>query len=439
MPDQDFSGYVVDDHERGLFRVRRTAFTDPAVLERERREIFDRCWLYAAHESELPKPGDYLTRKVGGRPLIILRDQRGVIRVFLNTCTHRGNQLLREKSGNARVLSCFYHAWGFDLTGKLVGLPGDDAYTAHFDRDQMGLVPVPRLQSYRGMLFISYDAGIVDLVTYFGPAREIIDHMLDFGGDDVEIVPGAQSYSMRANWKLLVENSIDAYHAASTHARYLREYLPDIGMDNSKWVGLKSFVGWRGVALGNGHAMLEGPALPTPLDGSAPEELARIRADLDVKFGKERAHRIADYHRNLFIYPNLILISFWRTLRTFYPVSPDYMEVEAWGLLPRSESEQLRHKRIENFLSFLGPAGLATPDDVSALEGCQRGFESLREAPWSDISRGMGREQPLNTDEQQMRAFWRRWNAQLQGQGGDTDCNDHPERVLAAAASGVAV
>lgn len=432
MDNSSDRGYVVDDHMRGLFHVHRDAFTDPAILEQERRAIFDRCWLYLGHESELPKPGDYLTRKVAERPILVTRDPQGVIRAFLNACSHRGNVVCRQKSGNAKAFTCFYHAWSFDAKGALIGLPGGDAYTESFDRKRMGLQPVPRFESYRGMMFISFDANIVDLPTYLGDAREIVDYMLDFAGDDVEIVPGAQAYSMRANWKLLLENSMDAYHASSTHARYFREYVPAMGMDNSSWVSMftSRADGWNGVNLGNGHAMVEGPALPTPLDATAPEEQARIRAALDKKYGKERAHKIADFSRNLFIFPNLILISYWRTIRTFYPTSPDYMEIDAWGLFPASDSDELRQKRIENFLSFLGPGGLSTPDDVAALEGCQRGFGARHEAPWSDISRGMGRDEPKSTDELQMRAFWRRWNAMMQGNLGPTDCADHPERVI---------
>ena len=436
MEDTSCRSHVIDDHERGLFRVHRDAFTESSVLERERRAIFDHSWLFLGHESELQKPGDFITRRVAERPILVTRDKEGRLRAFLNACSHRGNMVCREKSGNAKSFTCFYHAWTFDVAGALVGLPGGDAYTAAFDRDHMGLPPVPRFESYRGMMFVSFDAAIVDLLTYLGDAREIMDYMLDYGGDDVEIVPGAQAYSMRANWKLLVENSIDAYHASSTHARYFGEYVPAMGMDNSSWVTMitSKAAGWRGVNLGNGHSMVEGPALPTPLDATAPDEQKRIRMALDEKFGKERAHKVADYSRNLFIFPNLILISYWRTIRTFHPVSPGYMEVDAWGMFPHGDSEELRQKRIENFLSFLGPGGLSTPDDVAALEGCQRGFAVRREAPWSDISRGMGQADPKSTDELQMRAFWRRWNALMTGIPGTMDCADHPERIAPAAA-----
>lgn len=431
MEHPDIDRLIDDNRERGTFLVHRSAFTDPAILERERNDIFDRCWLYAGHESELRNPGDYITRKVGGRPLLLTCDPNGERRAFLNSCTHRGNAVCRERSGNARVFTCFYHAWSFNLEGSLVGLPGDDAYTPAFDKKKMGLKPVPRFESYRGMMFISFDPDIVDLQTYLGEAREYIDAMLDFGGDDVEIARGAQSYSMRANWKLLVENSIDGYHAMSTHQRYFRQYLPDIGMDPSRWIGPGALANTRGIALNNGHALIESPALPTPLTGRAKEELDQIRAKLEEKFGKEKAHWIADYSRNLFIFPNLILISLWRTVRTFYPASPDFVEIDAWALLPSTESDELRQMRIDNFVSFLGPAGFGTPDDVSGLEGCQRAFATQKEIEWSDVSRGMGRE-PLATDELQMRALWRRWHAMMQGIEGPTDCSDSLSQTAAA-------
>jgi phenylpropionate dioxygenase-like ring-hydroxylating dioxygenase large terminal subunit len=424
MDQDDIKKLIIDNREAGLFRVNRKSFTDAKILEMEKREVFDRCWLYAGHESEIPKAGDFVTRKVGGRPLILVRSPEGKPQALLNTCSHRGNEVCREKSGSARTFTCFYHAWSFDTCGKLVGVPGEDAYPPAFDRSEMGLKPAPRFESYRGLMFVSYDPGIVDLATYLGPAaREYIDYMLDFGQGDVKIVQGAQAYSMKANWKLLVENSIDGYHLMSTHQRYVRKFLPDIGMDSSKWVGPNRISG-RAYSLGNGHAVIETPDRGTPLNMSAGPELAAIRANLVERFGEEHAARIADFNRNLFIFPNLILISLWRTIRTFYPVSPDHIEIDAWALMPDSDSQELRQKRFENFISFLGPAGFGTPDDVSGLEGCQRGFATQQEVPWSDISRGMTKEQPTNVEELQMRVFWRRWHALMQGNTGPVECDD---------------
>jgi p-cumate 2,3-dioxygenase subunit alpha len=131
---------------------------------------------------------------------------------------------------------------------------------------------------------------------------------------------------------------------------------------------------------------------------------------------------IAKHTRNLFIFPNLIINDVQAvTVRTFYPVRPDRMTVNSWALAPKNEPLELRKLRLDNYLTFLGPGGFATPDDVELLESCQRGFAN-REAEWSDISRGMGNPAQDALGEEQMRAFWRRW-AQLMD-GDEPDATD---------------
>jgi p-cumate 2,3-dioxygenase alpha subunit len=400
---------IEDDAIAGLFRVSRASFTDSGILDKERAAIFDRCWLYACHESELKKAGDFISRKVGGKPLMFMRDREGNLRGFFNACPHRGMAVCREHSGSARNFTCFYHGWTFDLQGQLIALPDEPGYGADVDRTSMGLKPVPRLEVYRGLVFINFDSNACTLTEYLGNAAEYIDLMLDFGGDELDIAPGQQRYAIRANWKLLVENSIDVYHAHSTHNRYFNRFLPDMGLPARTWLNVSQDAPGRAIALDNGHAVAETLARSGPLLKTAAGELAEIRANLVEKFGEERASRIADYGRNLLIFPNLLFISTWRTIRTIYPVSPGYMEVDAWAFLPRSESPELKKLRMDNFISFLGPAGFGTPDDVSGLENCQRGFHEGAGAAWSDISRGMTRS-PIAADELQMRAFWRRWH-----------------------------
>jgi p-cumate 2,3-dioxygenase subunit alpha len=412
---------IVDDRHNGLFRIHRSVFTDPEILEIEKRAVFDRCWLYAGHESEIAKPGDFLTRSVGGRPLLLVRDDRGKVHVLLNSCAHRGNVVCREPAGSARGFTCFYHAWSYNLRGDLVGLPEEEGYGPAFKRSEMGMKPVPRLEIYRGLIFVSFDRNIVDLVTYLGPVRDYLDLMLDFSDEEDEILKGTQAFSMRANWKLLIENSIDPYHLRSTHRRYLQQFLPDMGIDNSKWTDWDTGIG---IALDGGHSLIEFPVIPTPLSESATLELEAIRARLIAKFGPERTRKITDYMRNIFIFPNLILISIWRSVRTFYPVAPDYIEITEWGLMPRSESVELRQRRIGSFMSFLGPAGFGTPDDVAGLEGCQRGYATQREHAWSDLSRHMLTAVPPGSGELQQRSFWRRWRALASGETGATNCTD---------------
>jgi p-cumate 2,3-dioxygenase alpha subunit len=410
--------YVKIDRARGTFKVSRRAFVDEHVLGAERAAIFDKCWLYLGHESELAEPGSYLTRSVGGRNLIFNRDGAGTIRAFLNTCPHRGMRVCRERSGKAKLFQCFYHGWVFGNDGRLRDQPGGkEGYPAGFNEEGgANLVPAPRLEQYRGFWFVCFDRNAMALSDYLAGAKEYLDLVVDQSEMGMAIIGGTQEYGIRANWKLLVENSYDGYHALTTHASYL-DYLRSMN-------GSLAPVPIEGVGrdLGNGHAVVEYSApwgRPVaswiPLWGeTGRHEIDAIRNRLTARYGEERANRIALKNRNLGVFPNLVINDIMAiTVRTFYPTSPDYIEVNAWALGPREESDWARKFRLFNFLEFLGPGGFATPDDVEALENCQRGYRNHREAPWSDISKGMLKNEPSVNDELQIRAFWSQWNQRI--------------------------
>jgi p-cumate 2,3-dioxygenase alpha subunit len=414
--DKSAEAYIMDDQEAGLFRVNRRAFTDPECLEQERRRIFEKCWIYVGHESEVPHVGDFRSRSVAGRPMILVRGDDGVIRVLFNTCTHRGTMVCRQKFGNAKTFQCPYHAWTFNSRGQLIGVPGEESYSEAFSLEKMGLVSPAKVDNYRGFIFACLDPAAQDLYEYLAGAREYLDLVADQSELGMKVVAGQQSYSARANWKLLVENSYDGYHGMPTHQRYFN-YLTDIGIDMRRRE-FSQLPYQRPFDLGNGHAAVEyQSAWGRPIAHWVPPfgdhrklHFEKVRRRFDERFGKERAWRICETSRNLGIFPNLVINDIMAiTIRTFYPISPDYMEVNAWALAPADESAEDSALRLDNFLTFLGPGGFATPDDVEMLESCQRGFIN-REVGWSDISRGMKRDHPSITDELQMRAFWRRWN-----------------------------
>ena len=97
----------------------------------------------------------------------------GQVRVFLNTCPHRGALICRRDEGNAEVLQCFYHAWTFNTHGELIGVPGEDAYGPYFDRGDLGLKQPPRVESYRGFIFVCFNPYVEDLVTYLAGAKGV--------------------------------------------------------------------------------------------------------------------------------------------------------------------------------------------------------------------------------------------------------------------------
>lgn len=415
----DTSLRPVVDAQRGIFRVPRRAFTDQKVFEREYSAIFDRCWLYLGHASELPNPGDFVSRTVARRPILFTRDKDGQFHAMLNTCPHRGATVCRERRGSAPAFQCMYHGWVFANTGRLMVVPGHAGYPEDYKTDPgKQLTHVPRLERFGDFFFISFAQDGEDLATYLGDAGDWLNLAADQSANGMTIVGGTQEYAIRGNWKLLAENSVDGYHAASTHSTYL-EYLKNANgaMHDTRLAGL-------GYDLGHGHAVIEYSApwgRPVanwiPLWGDeGKREIEAIQRELAERLGKERAERIAKLSRNMIIFPNLVVNDVMAmTVRTFWPTAPDYMEVNAWALAPSDESEWLRKYRLFNFTEFLGPGGFATPDDVEAIEKCQVGYGAAKEAQYNDISRGMLREGgSAYDDELQMRAFWTEWDRRLQ-------------------------
>ncbi|MBI5619259.1 MAG: Rieske 2Fe-2S domain-containing protein [Gammaproteobacteria bacterium] len=418
MDATSFGPLVQEDQARGLFQVARTAFTSAGIMDAEYAQVFDKCWLYLGHESEVAKKGDFIMRTVARRKILMTHDQNGVIGAFFNTCPHRGAEVCREHAGNSKHFTCLYHGWIFGNDGKLKNLPGAERYAANFQAQGRGnLVPVPRFANYRGLCFIAFDPAICPIEEYLGNAKEYLDLVVDQSETGMTIVQGMQEYSIRANWKLLVENSNDGYHAVMTHATYL-DYLANTH-------ALDKEVALRGVGreLGNGHAVVEySSPWGRPVANWIPkwgqegkQEMEAIHARLIALHGRERADRMCFKNRNLLVFPNLVINDIMAiTIRTFFPLKPDFMHVNGWCLAPTQESAWARQYRIDNFLEFLGPGGFATPDDVEALESCQAGYQNAWEvgAGWNDISKGMGMD-PSYDDEAQMRSFWKEWNRRV--------------------------
>jgi p-cumate 2,3-dioxygenase alpha subunit len=413
---------VVENPADATFMVNREVFVSDEVMQRELRAVFDKCWIYVGHASEIRNPGDFKTRTVAGRPIIFCRDREGTVRALLNSCRHRGAMVCREREGNARQFYCIYHGWTYHPDGRLRSVPGEDAYGPTFDKSEMGLVPVPRLEQYRDFYFLSFDRDVVDLETYLGNAKDSIDLVVEQSPSGrMEIISGVQEYDIKANWKLLVENSVDDYHLVATHATWLN-YMRNSGVNVTppKGSGLLLPTKGMGKDLGNGHLTTDNPNYRgrpvarwiSVYGEEAKPDIDAIHKELVARLGEARAQRVADTNRNLVVFPNLVVNDGSSvTVRTFFPVAPGHMRVTAWALGPVEETEAQRARRLHAFLTFYGPGGFATPDDVAALEAAQQGFATWREVPWSDISRGMakGSEEQLDTDEGHIRVFWRRW------------------------------
>jgi len=411
--------WVVEDIATRTFRVNRSALIDENVFQSEMRSIFNRCWLYVGHESEIPKPGDFRARDVGNRPLIFWHGLDGVKRVFYNTCRHRAALVCRVPNGNAKTMSCFYHAWTYASNGTLNGLPAEEGYGEDFDRSCMSLLSPVKVDSYRGFVFVCYDPNAVDLRTYLASAAEYLDLVTD-QAKMMEIVPGAHEFSMDANWKLYVENTVDGYHVMPLHVTYF-EFLEEF--EGTK-TSLSNYS--EAIDLGNGHSVIKfrgSWARPvarwTPALGEHNRKhIDATHAELVRRYGPERAELIAQSDCNMLIFPNLLVLNILGVvIRSISPTSAGHTKITQWSLAPVGQDPDLRARLLDYFITFQGPGGLATPDDLEALEACQAGFRAGDGVPWSDMSRGMHRElggqASLVTDELQLRTYWRRWQSLL--------------------------
>jgi p-cumate 2,3-dioxygenase subunit alpha len=412
---------IHEDRERGIFRVHRSVFTAPELAEFEQKNIFDKCWLYLGHESEVETPGDFRRRTVSGRPLFWVRGSDGRVRAFHNTCTHWGANVCRVDQGNAETFQCFYHAWTFNNKGELISVPDEPGYSSGFDKAELNLVSPPRLEQYRGLYFVSFDPHISDLGNYLGEAKNYLDYILDQSEAGWRLVPGTQKYGVRANWKMFSLNSLDSYHVKPLHATFFK-YTQSLGAGDPA-PALPDFPGAEGrsLALGNGHGVdifaARDRARPIAnwhpiLGAETKDEIRSIRARLVERFGEERAYLMCNTNRLMLIYPNFALHDIAGiSLRYFEPTGIDSMEVTVQTLAPKNESPQLLSRRLENFVSFLGPGGFAHPDDIEAMESAQAGFRAGGPA-WIDASRGMCREATA-IDENHVRCFWRQWQTDL--------------------------
>jgi phenylpropionate dioxygenase-like ring-hydroxylating dioxygenase large terminal subunit len=419
--DIDYGALVQED------RVHISLYTDPGIFTDEMDKIFHRGWVYVGHQGEVPNQGDFRLKRIGLQPVIMVRDQEGQVQLLLNRCRHRGATVCQEGQGNTRSFRCMYHGWTYQLNGDLSGVPGEDAYNGDFKREELGLVKVPRVASYRGFIFGSLSPAGITLEEHLGRAAAELDLFVGLSNaEDVEVVSGIHKYSYQGNWKLAAENSMDGYHAPIVHASFgqaLMEKIKNNPIPEQQRAG-RDLTGLGGVTkdLGNGHVMLDyrlriydslnNDVMPavraiTPAGEAHFAELAR-------RFGDERAaNMLREGGTHTFIFPNLILIGI--QMRVLQPLSADRTEVCLYPTLLKWLAPEVNTIRLRSHEAFFGAASFGGPDDSEIFERIQDGC-AVQLEPWQLLSRGLHRERREDgviigefTDEVTQRGIWRQW------------------------------
>jgi p-cumate 2,3-dioxygenase subunit alpha len=425
---------IAVDRERKSFRINRKAYKCQDVFEREKAQIFDKCWLYIGHRSEIAKKGDFVTRTVMGRNLIFQHSRKGELVAFYNACTHRGAAVCWEKKGNGKVHSCRYHGWVFDTEGKLKSMNAETGYPEDINDDGHLDLPRARMEEYGGLYFVNFNEKAISLHDYLGEAaRDLIDAMNAQSAQEMIVLPGEHAYTINANYKFLVENSADGYHVGPVHQTYV-EFLAEryAGTKDADVATTMANYQERGGAhaIDNGHFVLTSN-VPTGrpvgywIEEWGPEikkEIDANRQRLTDKFGKEKADDICDLQKNAVIFPNLVINDILAlTIRVIEPISATSMKVNSWCLAPREESDELKAIRLDNFVSFLGPTGFGSPDDGSMLNSAQAAINASP-TQWTELSKGLQDVDDLRVasgltqDETHMQGYWAQWDMLMRGE-----------------------
>jgi len=365
--DLDASALVQHD------RVHTSLYNDPDLFDLEMEKIFNRTWVWVAHESELPEKNDFVTTFVGTQPVIVSRDRKGQISVLLNRCRHRAATVCEAKRGKANSFVCPYHGWGYGQDGALRGVPMADGYDKDFDKADYSLIKL-RVDSYGGLIFATFNQDAPSLDEFLGKAKPWIDLFNKQGAGYPVKVGGEHKFRFPGNWKIQLENTTDAYHFPVVHKSFLQSL-------DTQAEELFSFLDGDGFVedLGNGHSVMvmipELVDLEDNLDDPIPDRFVDLAEELREEHGEEEVRRIvravggSGFNLNLF--PNIACsMAFFRALR---PISVEETEIRHIAITMDGGPPAANRARLRLHEHFQGPMGFGSPDDAEAWERVQRG------------------------------------------------------------------
>ena len=206
---------------RMLHRLPVAAYTSQDWFDREQELIFSRTWRYAGFMEDVAEPGQYISVQVGLNNIFVVMGRDRRLRAFHNICRHRGTQLIRAVGKTQKALTCPYHDWTYDLEGKLMSVPEERREFAGLDKSCLGLKPAS-VDLWRGMLFVHPASDAGSIIEWFG---DIEPHLGPHKVEKLVEYPDARNtYDVKANWKIVVENFIDVYHLAHLHSGTLTMY-----------------------------------------------------------------------------------------------------------------------------------------------------------------------------------------------------------------------
>ena len=206
---------AIDPKKQPVRSLPARYYTDPEIFEREKEAIFYKTWQFAGHAADIPKTGDYFTFEICGQDLFCIRGKEGNVRAFYNVCQHRAHGLL-SGSGNKRLVVCPYHAWSYELDGRLRKAPNADS-TPGFDTADVCLTEV-KVEMFMGFIYVNLDDDAAPMDAWFPGVRdELTEYLPDV--DSLKVMKWT-TVEERCNWKVSVENYSECYHCELNHPTF---------------------------------------------------------------------------------------------------------------------------------------------------------------------------------------------------------------------------
>jgi phenylpropionate dioxygenase-like ring-hydroxylating dioxygenase large terminal subunit len=392
------------------------AYIDPAVFDAELRRIFTDGWVFVGHASEIPDHGDFVTRRLGRDPVIMIRGRDGDVRVLANRCAHRGVMLLQAAIGNAKSLPCLFHGWTYGTEGELKGVPQPGGLER--PKEDCSLDRPGRVASYRGFVFANQSGTAGSLDDHLGPGgKALIDWVCDLSPvGELQITAGWLGQEVASNWKMWAESDLDGYHLGSLHTSLWR-VVPDTQYGPAVLAG-ENVVQATTRDRGNGHVELEfwrGYDRQLAWLGVSRERVADYCAALVERHGAERAEELLWMGPpHALVFPNLFLGEM--NLAIIEPIAPGRTVHHHTPLLLAGVDPSFNQRVLRQSEAAMGPAGFLLPDDAAAAERMQVAFG--HSGGWMDLTRGRSREHVGEhgdltshvSDEVPARGFWRHWH-----------------------------
>ncbi len=362
--------------------------SDPEIYNLEMQRLFARTWIMVGHDSEIPNPGDFVTRFIGEDSVIVVRTADGSIDILLNACTHRNMQLCRTEVGSTTQFKCPYHGWVFGQNGQFLGAPFEkEMYFEGLDKPSLALRKA-RVETLGGVIFGNFDQEAPPLREFFGDFAWYLECILCRTDEGLEVIGAPQRAMMRANWKGPAEQgSVDGYHTLGLH-RSMFEIGMFGSLENSETAGMISVdVSANGGGLrcldlsvlfqtreGTGATTTEERLAMMPPFGLSPEMVPQLynnltEGQIEVISSYPPAVGQAFATFEFLLVPAALpdgSVGPFLTLHTWVPRGPEWFEMYTWNLVEKGAPEELKRLGRIASVQTLGSSGQIEQDDSEA-------------------------------------------------------------------------